>query len=236
MNSVRINTAAPLPDEELVARFSALPVPAISDSLERTPGAVGLLPVGGCLDHVAGSVAGPALTVRTRIGDNLAVHKALELARPGEVLVVDAGGDGTNAIMGELMARYAASRGILAAIIDGAIRDSQAVSEGDFPVFARSVSHLGPYKSGPGEIHGPVSLGGTTVLDGDLVVGDRDGIVIVPRSRAEEVADAAEAVVTKEEVEREAIDRGEWDRSWIDEVADLEATGVATAQIAGGRR
>lgn len=233
MNSVRIHAPAPPPGAELVERLQALPVPAISDCLERVPGAVGLLPVGGCLDHLAAAVAGPALTVRTRLGDNLAVHKAMEIARPGEVLVIDAGGDGTNAIMGDLMSRYAASRGIVAAVIDGAVRDSRALSEGDFPMFARSISHLGPYKSGPGEIRGPVSLGGMTVLDGDLVVGDHDGVVVVPRARAEAVAAEAEAVVRKEEGERAAIDRGEWDRSWIDEVASLEMTGLVTAQIPG---
>jgi regulator of RNase E activity RraA len=202
----------------LIKRYRRLSTPTISDSLERAFGILGVFPIGNCLSSLKGkSMAGPALTVRTRPGDNLVVHKALDLARPGDILVIDAGGELTNAILGELMSLYAASCGIAGLVVDGAVRDKATISNGLIPVFARGVSHRGPYKSGPGEIHGTVSLGGVPVHDGDIIVGDDDGIVVVPRARAEVTAAAAEEVVAREEEQRKAIERGEWDRSWIDE-------------------
>lgn len=212
---------------ELIARFRSLPTPVVSDASERSHGAVGVLPVGGCLTALRTRiVAGPALTVRTRPGDNLVVHKALERTRPGDVVVVDARGELTNAIVGELMALYARSRGVAAIVVDGAVRDSQELSEGVLPIFARGVSHLGPFKSGPGEIHGTVHVGGAVVNDGDVVVADADGVTFVPARRAAEVAAAAEAIVAKELEIRQAIAEGTWDRSWIDaalEIVDADA-------------
>jgi regulator of RNase E activity RraA len=161
-------------------------------------------------------MAGPALTVRTRPGDNLAVHKALDLACPGDVLIVDARSELVNAIVGELMVRYARSRGLAGIVVDGAIRDRAEISAGDLPVYARGVSHLGPYRTGPGEIHGPISLGGAPVHDGDVIVGDGDGVVIVPRARVEATVYAAEEIVVSESHQRRAIDAGCWDRTWVD--------------------
>jgi len=218
MNLLRLFPASSPPEAGLIARYRHLSTPTISDSLERAFGVIGLFPIGDCLASLGGeAMAGPALTVRTRPGDNLVVHKALDLARPGDILVIDAGGEVVNAILGELISLYAARRGIAGLVVDGAIRDKMAISAGPLPVFARGVSHRGPYKSGPGEIHGPVSLGGVPVHDGDIIVGDADGIVVVPRARAEATAKAAEEVVTREQEQRKAIERGEWDRSWIDE-------------------
>lgn len=212
---------------ELIARFRSLPTPVVSDASERSHGAVGVLPIGACLTALGTRiVAGPALTVRTRPGDNLVVHKALELTRPGDVLVVDARGELTNAIVGELMSLYARRRGVAAIVVDGAVRDSQELSEGVLPIFARGVSHMGPFKSGPGEIHGTVHIGGAVVNDGDVVVADADGVTFVPARRAAEVAAAAEAIVAKELEIRRAILEGTWDRSWIDaalEIVDADA-------------
>jgi regulator of RNase E activity RraA len=219
---IRLYPAAPELDAQLVERFRRVPASNLSDCLERRPGAVGLAPVGDCLSALGGmSMAGPAMTVRTRPGDNLAVHKALDLARPGDVLVVDARGELVNAIVGELMARYAQTRGVAGIVIDGAVRDRAQISDGTLPVYARGVSHLGPYKTGPGEIHGPVSIGGIPVCDGDVVVGDADGVVVVPRERAESVLAAAEEVVAREADQRRAIDAGCWDRSWVDATARI---------------
>lgn len=212
---------------ELIERFRSLPTPVVSDASERSHGAVGVLPVGECLTALRTRiVAGPALTVRTRPGDNLVVHKALELTRPGDVLVVDARGELTNAIVGELMALYARSRGVAAIVVDGAVRDSQELSEGVLPIFARGVSHLGPFKSGPGEIHGAVHVGGAVVNDGDVVVADADGVTFVPARRAAEVAAAAEAIVAKEREIRRAIVEGAWDRAWIDSALEIVDVGA----------
>jgi regulator of RNase E activity RraA len=182
-------------------------------------GTPGIQVVGNSLSSLGGrAMVGPAMTVRTRPGDNLVVHKALDLARPGDVLVIDARGELVNAILGELMTGYAATRGIAGVVVDGAVRDQNSISEGQLPVFARGFSHLGPYKSGPGEIHGPVSIGGVAVNDGDVILGDPDGVAVIPRARAWSALEAAEQVVAKEADQRRAIAAGTWDRSWVDDL------------------
>lgn len=222
MNTVHLYPVAPQVPDDLVRRARRLQASLISDSQERVQGGVGVSPVGNCLDALDGnSMVGTALTVRTRPGDNLAVHQALELVRPGDVLVIDARGEVVNAILGELMTMYAASRGAVGIVVDGAVRDCADLSSGPVPVFARGISHMGPYKSGPGAIHGTVTVGGAVVSDGDLVVGDADGVVFVARDRAESVLTAAEAVQASEAEQREAIGRGEWDRSWIEGLVHL---------------
>ena len=130
---------------------SSTSLSVISDNLDRLPGVVGLQPF-----HRSGRMAGTALTVRTRAGDNLAVHHALELVKPGDVIVVDGGGDITRALVGEIMKDIALHRGAAGFVIDGAIRDVAAFRASDFPCFARGVIHRGPYKTGPGAINVPV--------------------------------------------------------------------------------
>src|SRR6478736_7974646 len=123
-------------DSSLVARFRALPVANVSDSMSRmTAGGASLRPL-----HRGGVMAGPAITVKTRPGDNLMIHKALDLAAPGDVIVVDAGGDLTNSLIGELMSTYANARGIAGFVIDGAIRDADEIRGNDFPVYAAGVT------------------------------------------------------------------------------------------------
>lgn len=222
----RVHPAHPLPDENDIARLQALATSLVSDVFGRWAGAPGLDPIAGLQPGEV--VAGPALTVRTRPGDNLVVHKALELARPGEVLVVDAGGATDRAILGGLIGQYARTLGIVALVVDGAVRDRTELAEGAPPVFARGVSHLGPYKDGPGEIRGPVTIGGVVIADGDLVIGDEDGIAVIPRERAEEVIAAAEAKRDAEAAESAAIAAGRWDRRWIDDA--LHVVEVAPAR------
>ena len=209
-----IHPAAPLPPSELIDRLRKLATSLVSDVFGRWAGAPGLLPVAGLAPGQV--VAGPALTVRTRPGDNLVVHKALDLARPGEVLVVAGGGQTDRAVLGGLMGQYAATRGLAALVVDGAVRDRADLAALAPPVFAAGVSHLGPYKDGPGELRGPVALAGLAVADGDLVIGDEDGIAVIPRGRAEEIVALAEEKRSAEEAERQAIENGTWDRGWID--------------------
>jgi regulator of RNase E activity RraA len=135
--------------------------------------------------------------------------------------------------MGELMARYALYRGLVGVVIDGAIRDRAEISAGELPVYACGVSHLGAYQTGPGEIHGPISLGGVPVQDGDVIVGDGDGIVVVPRAGAEATAEAAEKVVVIEADQRRAIDTGRWDRAWVDASMRLIEVDMATGSPTG---
>jgi regulator of RNase E activity RraA len=161
-------------------------------------------------------VAGPAFTVRTRPGDNLVLHKALDMASPGDILVVAGGGAEDRALLGGLMGFYAAKRGLAALVVDGAVRDLSELAQAAPPVFARAVSHLGPYKDGPGALRGPVSISGLVVACGDLVLCDEDGVTIIPRADAGEVVATAEAKMAAEMIEEQQIRDGTWDRSWID--------------------
>jgi RraA family protein len=211
---VRINQCRRRVQSEIAARFRDLPVANVSDSMARmVAGGPRLRPM-----HAGGPMAGPAFTVKTRPGDNLMVHKALDLAEPGDVIVVDGGGDLTNALIGEIMTGYAEQRGIAGIVIDGAVRDSAALRASRFPVFAAGITHRGPYKDGPGEINVPIALGGMVVEPGDLVLGDDDGLVCVPFDHVEAVWHAAHAKHVAEETIIATIRAGApQDRAWIDE-------------------
>ncbi len=187
---------APLADPALVEAFRGRAVANISDNLERLSAAVGLRPF-----HGGGTMAGTALTVRTRPGDNLAIHEALTLIRPGDVVVVDGGGDTSRALVGEIMKAVAQSRGCVGFVMDGAIRDADAFARDTFPCFARAAIHAGPYKFGPGEINVPVTIGGMVVHPGDIVVGDGDGVVAFPAA----VGPALLEATLKHEEKEEAI-------------------------------
>jgi regulator of RNase E activity RraA len=198
---------------EVVARARRLATALLSDAMERLPGALGIGPVSGL--ELGEVVAGPACTVSTRPGDNLAVHAALDLVRPGEVLVVAAGGGVDRAVIGGLMGRYASVRGVSGIVVDGAVRDRDDLQRTAPAVFARGLNHLGPYKSGPGELRGCVVIGGLRVDDGDLVVGDADGVTVIPRSDVPRVLAAAEGARDDEERAIAAIATGTWQRPWL---------------------
>jgi RraA family protein len=169
-------------------------------------------------------VAGPAFTVEVRPGDNLMIHAALALARPGDVIVVDGKGDLSCALTGALMAAQAKKAGIAGFVIDGAVRDTEECAAGDFPIFAAGANPNGPLKNSPGRINWPVSLAGTTVNPGDLVVGDADGVVILPRDIAAGVVAAAQAKVDAEADRMKQIGRGELVQGWVAE--GLKAVGA----------
>ncbi len=197
---------------ETVARFKTLPVANVSDSMSRMQaGGPNLRPY-----HSGGVLAGPAITVKTRPGDNLMVHKALDVAGPGDIVVVDAGGDLTNAIIGELMISYAIERGIAGIIINGAVRDLGWISAHDFPVYAAGITHRGPYKDGPGEINVPISFGGMIINPGDLILGDEDGLVCVPIDEVDTVYASTKAKHDAETKQMADIHAGKNDRTWID--------------------
>jgi regulator of RNase E activity RraA len=197
---------------DMVARFSALPVANISDCMSRMiAGGARLRPM-----HAGGVMAGPAFTVRSRPGDNLMLHKALDLAEPGDIIVCDAGGDVSNALIGELMVAHAIKRRLGGMVINGAIRDASAIRAGSFPVFAAGVTHRGPYKDGPGEINVAIAIDGMVIEPGDIIVGDDDGFVSVPYAAMAEVLKATEAKNAAEEKQMAEIKAGTSDRSWID--------------------
>jgi 4-hydroxy-4-methyl-2-oxoglutarate aldolase len=128
--------------------------------------------------------AGPALTVEVRPGDNLMIHAAMAIARPGDVIVVDGKGDLSSALMGEIMSQQCVALGIAAVVIDGAVRDSEAIRELGFPMYAAGLNPNGPTKAVSGRLNHPVSIGGVTVNPGDLVVGDADGVTVIERAKA----------------------------------------------------
>jgi RraA family protein len=161
--------------------------------------------------------AGPALTVRVRPGDNLFLHKALDLAQPGDVVVVDAGGALNTAIIGAMMSSYAKTRGIEALVIDGAIRDVEELAAVDFPVVARGATPNGPFKTGPGEIGYPIACGGLSIASGDLMIGDQDGVLVIPRSEVSAILGLAEAKHKLEKSWEVEIAASKWDRAWVDE-------------------
>ncbi len=196
---------------EWVARYREVPVANVSDSMNRmTAGGSRLRPM-----HRQGVLAGPALTVKARPGDNLMLHYALDIAEPGDVIVVDAGGDLTNALIGEMMVAYAVKRGVAGIVINGAIRDAANIGAGDFPLFAAGISHRGPYKDGPGEINVPIAIDGMVIEPGDLIIGDDDGLLCVPYDQVAEVYDRASAKHAAEEKQMRQIAEGTNDRSWV---------------------
>jgi len=169
-------------------------------------------------------VAGPAFTVEVRPGDNLMIHAALQLAQPGDVIVVDGKGDLSCALTGALMAAHAQKAGIAGFVIDAAVRDTDDCSKGSFPIFAAGANPNGPLKNSGGRINWPVSLAGTTVNPGDLIVGDADGVVVVPRETAAEILKGAQAKVDGENQRMAAIGRGELAQAWVPDL--LKSLGV----------
>jgi regulator of RNase E activity RraA len=201
-------------DQELIKGFEGIATPNIGDVMGRM----------FAMDHSIKSInkpgihiIGSALTVRTHPADNLMVHKAMDLAQPGDIIVIDACGDMGNAILGELMCHYAKTKGIAGYIVDGSVRDLHGIAEMGFPVFAKGGSPRGPYKEGPGEINTIISCGGVSVSPGDIIVADDDGVIAIPKADAPTVLANAKKVQEKEKAVIESIYKGEWDRTWVDQ-------------------
>jgi regulator of RNase E activity RraA len=210
----RICPRGPRIPAETLARYCDVAVAHASDAMGRMRhGGPRLRPY-----HAGGRMVGPAFTVLARPGDNLMLHKALNIAEPGDVIVVDAGGDLTNALFGEIMLAYARLRGLGGLVINGAIRDSAVIGANPLPVYAAGVTHRGPYKDGPGEINVPVAIGGMVISPGDLVLGDEDGIVAIPHAGLDEVFATVTQIRAKEAELLAEIASGEVDRSWVDAI------------------
>nr|WP_285241800.1 methyltransferase [Pseudarthrobacter sp. MEB009] len=197
---MQADLSSPLSTAELVQRLAAIPTANISDAQERIGVASALSP-----SWPGARLAGPAYTVWTRPGDNLYIHKALEEVQPGDVIVVNGGGDQSRALIGDMIGIRARNQGVAGFVIDGAVRDADALAECGLPVFARSVTPAGPYKFGPGRLQIPVAIDGVVVSPGDLVIADADGVVVVRRDDAEQVLAQAEAIEAREEAKRTAF-------------------------------
>lgn len=209
---LRIFTKINRPSKVLISGFAGIPVANIADNMNRM----------SCMDAKIRPIndiplLGPAFTVKSRPGDNLMLHKALDLAEAGDIIVVDAQGDLTNSIMGELMALWAKQRDIGGFIIDGAIRDIGALRKMGMPIYAAGFTPAGPYKDGPGEINVPVSCGGIVVHPGDILVGDEDGIVVISPRDAEKLLEKSKDKTHLEQKVMKDIANMAWDRKWVDQ-------------------
>lgn len=199
--------------DDVIQEYKNFVTPHLSDNMNRLNAVdASIRPI-----HLSGKLVGSAFTVKTRPGDNLMVHKAIDMAGPGDVIVVDAGGDLTNSLIGEIMASIAKKNGVEGFIIDGAIRDSEAIRDMNYPVYAKGITHRGPYKDGPGEINVPIQVGGAIVNPGDLVLADSDGIVIVPAEYSEVLMDKVHSTMDAERIILDTIEKGTINRSWVDE-------------------
>lgn len=173
-------------------------------------------------------LAGTAFTVEVRAGDNLMIHAAMQLAKPGDVLVIDGKGDTTCALMGTIMMNACVQLGIAGVVIDAAVRDSEEIVEMGYPVYAVGTNPNGPTKFVPGRINHPVSVGGVTVHPGDLVIGDADGVTIIEREKAPFMLELAAKKVADEQARIAALKRGEdLKPAWVSKA--LQANGVLKA-------
>lgn len=213
----RINAMPRRIAPDLVEAFRGIATSHASDSMNRHTGIFGLRRYSR-----RGYLSGAALTVRTSPGDNLMIHHAIDIAEPGDVIVIDGGGMENQALLGELMGMHAQKRGIAGFVVDGAIRDIGWFD--DFPCYARSNTHRGPFKNGPGEINVPVTIGGQVVHPGDLIIGDEDGLLAIAPDDAASVLEAARKKADDEETSRAKIESGTQDRSWV--TAALKERGV----------
>ena len=212
----RVRTRIARPSAETVTALGTYQTPAISDLMNRLyamdPGIRNLTD-----DNLR--LVGPACTVKVYPGDNLMVHKALDVARPGDVIVVDTSGSMATAALGDLVSTKARHRGVAGFIVDGLIRDLPGIRAlGDFPVFARGTTPVGPLHRGPGEINHPISAGGIVVHPGDVIVGDPTGVVVVPRDLAPELVDRLTMSSKREASYVDAVARGEFSNDWVDKL------------------
>jgi regulator of RNase E activity RraA len=208
----RVLPSPPRLDTALVDRFRGLASPNLADAMGRfnfmDP---------GMQSRTGLTLCGLAVTVNARPADNLMIHKALQVAGPGDIVVVNTCGNTTSAVFGELMCNTAVAARLGGIIVDGAIRDVEGLTMLGFPAFSRTVCAGGCDKDGPGEINVPISCGGVVVSPGDVVVGDSDGIAVVPRAEAVDVLRLVQELMAREKKRIDEIKRGVLFRPEIDE-------------------
>ena len=209
----RMNAPKRYVSPEIIEAYREIPSSIISDGMERLFAMEsGIRPY-----HPKPIMVGHALTIHCPPGDNLVLQKAIEMAEPGDVLVMNAGADTTQAPIGEIVVSNCIRRGAAGLVIDGPIRDSDVLPTLSIPVFAKGVTHRGCYKNGPGELNVPIACGGVVVRPGDLIVGDSDGVVVVPYEEAEALLPKLKKMVEKEVEVLEQIRNKTIDRFWVDE-------------------
>lgn len=219
---LRVRPVTEGPPPAVVRGLAQFETPAVSDLMNRLYSVSSAI---RCLTPQAPTLAGPACPVKVFPGDNLLVHAALDVARPGDVVVVDAGGSDSTAVLGDLVSTKARHRGIAGFVVDGLVRDLPGIlALEDFPVFARGVTPVGPLHRGPGEIGYPVCLGGIVVQPGDVILADVNGIAVVPHLDADTVLTRLQQRAAEEADYVAAVARGEFSNAWVDHT--LRAAGV----------
>ena len=200
------------PDRTLVEAFANIPVANIGDNMNRTT----------CMNARvrpmnSAPLLGCAFTVKVRAGDNLMLHKAIDMAQPGDIIIIDAQNEQSASILGELMILWLRRRGITGVVVDGCIRDYDTLSAmTNIAIYATGITPNGPLKEGGGEINFPVMCGGLVVNPGDIIVGDSDGVVVITPADAPDVLKKALAQNAKEAQVIKDIEQSAWNRSWVD--------------------
>lgn len=208
-----INPPVSAVPSDWLAAFHDMPSAIVSDCLGRNVGGLGLKPF-----HGAKHLCGSALTVRVRPGDNLLTLKAIQMARPGDVLVIDGSGDMTRAVFGGIMRAMALKAGIAGVVVNGAIRDQDECLEGQLPIFALGGVHRGPSTDGNGEINVPISCAGLVVSPGDMVLGDLDGVVAVPQAELPALHERCQQLLDRERSIISALSAGTLDPTRFDDL------------------
>ena len=203
-----------LPPASLIEAYKKLPAANVADSMNRLSAISSEIRL--MTRPFKGSMAGPALTVKARPGDNLMLHKALNMASEGDIIVVSNGGDRSQSLMGEIMAAYAKYKKVAGFVFDGPIRDVEALYDMGMPIYATGSTPGGPYKEGPGEINVPVACGNIHVQPGDIILGDTDGVIVIPRQDAAALLESAQAFSVSDQAKFEAAKNGTADRSWVE--------------------
>ncbi len=210
------------PDADSVKILGELGVATVHEAQGRT----GLMKPYLRPIYPSAKVAGPAVTVSCQAGDNIMIHAAVEVCKPGDVLVVTCTSDSTDGMFGELLATSLVAHGVLGLIIDAGCRDVSEITAMDFPVWAKAIHAQGTVKASPGSVNIPVVCAGAAVQPGDVIIGDMDGVVVVPRQDAKEVAKASQARIAKEEKAREKLRGGEVGLDFYGLRAKLKELGV----------
>lgn len=212
----RVRTNYPRVDRDQIDRLSGFEVPDISDRLNRLYSLDSGI---GCLNQTPRLLAGSVCTVRVYPGDNLMVHKALDVCRPGDVVAIDAHGcQSKNAVLGDIICTKARHKGIAGFVVDGLVRDMPGVDELGMPVYGRGTTAVGPLHRGPGEVNYPIACGGVVINPGDVIIADHAGIVAIPRSFVADVLSYLEERKSGQAEYMQAVQRGDFSNEWVDAI------------------